>query len=87
VHSYSRMIIDVEDDKFGLPPFETLMKFKLVVTCCLDAHMLVDGLCSNNALATLESHVTCSIHPEWKQEPIQPHWTHLLIDEVKTIII
>jgi hypothetical protein len=47
----------------------------------MDASILVTAQCTNTALARLESDVVSALHPHRKQ-PIMPHWTHLLIDEV-----
>lgn len=72
----------VEEDKFALPPFKTLMSYRVVVTCCLDANILVAAKCTNSFLTELEEAVMDSIHPiGTKHTASQPHWTHLLIDE------
>ncbi|KAF9054183.1 P-loop containing nucleoside triphosphate hydrolase protein [Panaeolus papilionaceus] len=73
----------VEDDKFALPPWQKLMKYRVVVTCCLDASILVGAHCTNMALMKLEEELAHSLHPRRKVvlQVVQPHWTHLLIDE------
>ncbi|KAJ6630161.1 P-loop containing nucleoside triphosphate hydrolase protein [Mycena sp. CBHHK59/15] len=72
----------VENDKYSLPPWETLMRYRVVVCSCLDAGILVDAHCTNRTLARLESDIAGSLHPRRQiKEPIMPHWTHLLIDE------
>ncbi|KAJ7160946.1 P-loop containing nucleoside triphosphate hydrolase protein [Mycena filopes] len=72
----------VENDKYALPPWETLLRYRVVVCSCLDAGILVDAHCTNNALARLEANIIGSLHPRRQvKEPIMPHWTHLLIDE------
>jgi len=76
--------IDVENDKFSIPPWKTLMQFRVVVTSCLDAGILVSAQCTNTQLMAMEDEVAASIHPHRKPKHIvQPHWTHLLIDEVR----
>ncbi|KAG7087423.1 hypothetical protein E1B28_013391 [Marasmius oreades] len=69
-----------DDGKFALPPWKTLMRYKVVVTSCLDAAMLVSARCTNVVLAALEDEVMDGLHPE-DRRPVSPHWTHLMIDE------
>ncbi|KAJ7593410.1 P-loop containing nucleoside triphosphate hydrolase protein [Mycena floridula] len=72
----------IEDDKFGLPPLATLMRYRVVVTCCLDADILVQAKCTNLALAALEVSMMNSLYPtKPRHRVMQPHWTHLLVDE------
>ncbi|KAJ6478594.1 P-loop containing nucleoside triphosphate hydrolase protein [Mycena vitilis] len=72
----------VENDKFALPAWDVLLRYRVVVCSCLDAGILVDAHCTNNALARLEADIVGSLHPRRRlKEPIMPHWTHLLIDE------
>ncbi|KAJ6524568.1 P-loop containing nucleoside triphosphate hydrolase protein [Mycena capillaripes] len=72
----------VEHDKYALPPWNILLRYRVVVCSCLDAGILVDAHCTNNALARLEADIVGSLHPRRQvKEPIMPHWTHLLIDE------
>lgn len=59
------------------------MNYRVVVTSCLDANILVEALCTNTALYLLEEHAMGSIHPHRKiKHQVTPHWTHLIIDEV-----
>lgn len=72
----------VEKDKFALPPWETLMKYRVVVCSCLDAGILVAAHCTNTSLMQLELEITSSLHPHRHPKPkVLPHWSHLLIDE------
>ncbi|KAK7055393.1 P-loop containing nucleoside triphosphate hydrolase protein [Favolaschia claudopus] len=72
----------VHNDVFALPPWDILLRYRVVVCSCLDAGILVDAHCTNAALARLESDVVGLVHPRRQaREPIMPHWTHLLIDE------
>ncbi|KAJ7619298.1 P-loop containing nucleoside triphosphate hydrolase protein [Roridomyces roridus] len=73
----------VENDKYSLPPWPVLMRYRVVCTSCQDAGILVDAHCTNRALARLEADMMSGLHPRrgGGQEPIMPHWTHLLIDE------
>ncbi|KAH0579747.1 hypothetical protein H2248_002584 [Termitomyces sp. 'cryptogamus'] len=73
----------VENDKFSLPPWKTLMKYRVVISSCLDADVLVAARCTNVALMRMEGEVTNSLHPHrLPQYHVTPHWTHLIIDEV-----
>ncbi|KAL0579214.1 adenylosuccinase ade13 [Marasmius crinis-equi] len=72
--------IPKDDGKFALPPWKALMKYKVVVTSCLDAEMLVSARCTNVVLGALEDDVMEALRPD-DRRPVTPHWTHLLIDE------
>lgn len=72
----------VEEDKFALPPWKTLFKYRVVVCSCLDANILVGAQFTNRTLMAMEEEVTANYHPHRPQKYIvEPHWTHLLIDE------
>ncbi|TFK37683.1 P-loop containing nucleoside triphosphate hydrolase protein [Crucibulum laeve] len=72
----------VEDNKFALPPWETLMKRRVVACSCLDASALVMAQCTNMSLTKLEEEIVSNLHPFRHQiHQAQPHWTHLIIDE------
>lgn len=76
-------ITDVENNKFALPPWKILMKYRVVVASCLDSGLLVAAQCTNTSLMRLEEEITSSLHSHRTvQPPISAHWTHLLIDEV-----
>lgn len=66
---------------FSLPDFETVMAFKVVVTTCRDANILVSAGLTNSDLAytilrMLRAVSTASV------ESINPlHWTALILDE------
>lgn len=66
---------------FGVPSFQTLMQYAVVVTSTLDANILVAARCTNRDLGMLQK-LSNAIHPMGQQK-IDPHWTHLLIDEVR----
>ncbi|KAJ7222278.1 AAA domain-containing protein [Mycena pura] len=77
-----RQYCHVEDDRYSLPPWNVLLRYRVVVCSCLEAGILVDAHCTNKTLARLEADVVGSLHPRRQlKEPIMPHWTHLLIDE------
>jgi hypothetical protein len=78
-------VTDVENNKFALPPWKTLMKYRVVVCSCLDAGILAAAKCTNTSLMRLEEETVSSLHPNRKvKSPVLPHWTHLLIDEVRS---
>ena len=59
------------------------MQYRVIVCSCLDARILVNAQCSNMALMAMEGELASTLHPHRKGNPVvQPHWTHLLIDEV-----
>ncbi|KAK4151554.1 hypothetical protein C8A00DRAFT_35805 [Chaetomidium leptoderma] len=68
---------------FGLPPMEKVMSYKIVVTSCRDASMLMHARLTNTDLHALEYGLRHRLHPS---EPTpypnqQLHWDALLIDE------
>ncbi|PBK71878.1 P-loop containing nucleoside triphosphate hydrolase protein [Armillaria solidipes] len=75
-----RQFCYVENDKFSIPPLKNLMRYKVVVTSCLDAGILTGARCTNSMLGMLEHSVVKVIHPTLVSS-IKPHWSHLLIDE------
>lgn len=75
----------MENDKFALPHWKTLLKYRVVVTSCLDASILVGAQLTNLGLMIMEDEILNSIHPRRSNAGkivVEPHWTHLLIDEV-----
>ena len=76
----------VDREIFNLPPFPTLMAYKIVVTTCRAADTLVQARLTNADLASLERIIESMIHPYLgkgnytKRSPIL-HWAALLVDE------
>lgn len=71
-----------ENDLFSLPAFETLMRYKVVVTTCKDADMLVQARLTNRDLMKLGKRMFSSIFPaSTPPEKEMIHWTALLVDE------
>ena len=70
----------IDDNAFGLPTYETLMQFKVVITTCIDAAILFDARAANVDIISTELSISGVFHP---QEPLalRLHWTHLLVDE------
>lgn len=74
----------VEKDLFSLPSFETLMSYKVVVTTCRDADMLVQGQLTNQTISHLARSTLRVISPDAfaaVNESQLLHWTALLVDE------
>jgi putative helicase MOV10L1/helicase MOV-10 len=67
---------------FNLPPFKVLMSYRLVVTTCRDASLLLYSRMTNSDLYAAEYGLRSSIHPySAETSPVELHWTALLIDE------
>ena len=72
----------IDDGMFSLPPFQDLMRLKILVCTCQDAELLLRARVSNRDLCELKQKLHTAIHPE--REPAPPkqlHWTGLLMDE------
>ena len=74
LHSYS------ENDLFAIHPFATMMNFKVVVTTCRDAEMLVQARLTNVDLAVLTTQLSV-IASTASAQPLRLHWSALLLDE------
>ena len=72
----------IEKDVFALPPIAQLLKYKIVVTSCRDASLLMYARLTNSDLYAAESGLLGMIHPT-DTPPAQAklHWDALLIDE------
>jgi len=67
---------------FYLPPFKSLMSFKIVVTTCRDASILMYSRMTNLDLYAAEYGLRSSIHPyNGPASQVELHWSALLIDE------
>ena len=72
----------VENDLFSMPPFKIMMSFKVVVTTCRDADLLVRAELTNVALDNLLTGLTSTMLQDAYQPDQQHlHWTGLLLDE------
>ena len=65
---------------FDLPPFRRMMQYKVVVTSCRDADVLVKAELANRSLMKLEKELLSSLRNDVLPLP-DPHWQALLIDE------
>lgn len=75
----------ITDDTFGLPPFERLMEYKVVVCGLLDAGILTKAHASNGDLgrAVVDVMEMQKVRRPTDKVAVRPHWTHLLVDEVR----
>ena len=72
----------VEDNIFSLPPLPRLMSYKIVITTCRGAEVLIDARVTNRDLVSLQTNMLGILHPSSKsQRSIHLHWTTLLVDE------
>ena len=72
----------VSGDTFSLPPFAQLMQYKIVVTSCRDASMLMHARMTNSDLYAVEYGLRSRIHPSSPPPPeASLHWDALLMDE------
>jgi helicase MOV-10 len=70
----------IDDDRFGIPPFKTMMKYKVVVMACRDADLLIQARLTNRALFDLEVSMLSVLRGDDQAWP-SLHWQALLIDE------
>jgi hypothetical protein len=64
----------VVDDAFGLPTLQQMISYRIVVTTCVDAEILLNARLSNLDLIQVQNRMDPTM-------TIQNHWTHLLVDE------
>jgi putative helicase MOV10L1/helicase MOV-10 len=77
----------ISQEVFHLPPFKHLMSYKIVVTTCRDASILMYSRMTNSDLYAAEYGLRSSIHPFNAQSlQVELHWTALLIDEAAQAI-
>ncbi|KAF4637228.1 hypothetical protein G7Y89_g843 [Cudoniella acicularis] len=77
----------VSNDRFHLPPFEILMSYRIVVTTCRDASLLMYSRMTNSDVYVVENSLRKAIHPH-ETQPLQVslHWNALIIDEAAQAI-
>ena len=71
----------VANDLFSLPPISLLTRFKVVVTTCQDADILVQARVTNRDLVSLQLNLAQLIDPVSSRALSPLHWKALLIDE------
>jgi hypothetical protein len=79
----------IENKYFSLPAFENMMSYKVVVTTCRDADMLVQARLTNESLMHLAHKSLSAVAPQLAKS-LNPkqliHWTALLLDEAAQAI-
>ena len=92
LNGYTRTFVEVpgkllpytesNGETFSLPPFKVMMKFKVVVTTCHDADMLVRARLTNADLLRLTFETVLPVAPRINISPEKAlHWTTLIVDE------
>lgn len=77
----------VENDTFTLPPINILLAFRVVVTTCRDAALLVSAGLMNQDLFRSEHGIHALIHPSrMLNHQYDLHWAGLLMDEAAQAI-
>ncbi|KAI9833619.1 MAG: hypothetical protein M1819_003572 [Sarea resinae] len=71
----------VDGEIFSLPPFRKLMSYRVIVTSCRDADMLVQARVTNRDLHQLEHGLLMGLRPETIDHPLELHWDGVLVDE------
>lgn len=71
----------VEDNTFALPPLAQLIRYKITVTTCRDANMIIQAGATNQDIFRIEHGVQSILHPDDRSNKIKLHWAGLLIDE------
>ncbi|KAH8904124.1 P-loop containing nucleoside triphosphate hydrolase protein, partial [Coniochaeta sp. PMI_546] len=73
----------VSESMFALPPFPDLMKYRVIVTSCRDASLLMYSRMTNSDLYAVEHGLRAYIHLSSRESPsdVDLHWTALLLDE------
>ncbi|KAK5129511.1 hypothetical protein LTR08_003202 [Meristemomyces frigidus] len=71
----------VDNDTFDLPPLQQMMRYKIIVTTCRDAELMLRARLTNADLYTLEQGVLSMLHPADPVSHPRLHWTALLMDE------
>ena len=81
-------LLDIENDQYSLPHWQTFLKYRVVVTACMDASIILGADLGNLGLMDMEDEMMNSLHPHSSRRGgvnhVRPHWTHLIIDEVST---
>ena len=76
----------VDRSIFNIPPFPKLMGYKIVISTCQAADILVQAQTTNRDLVLLEQNLSSMLHPRLgRQSPSNKvyslHWGALLVDE------
>jgi DNA polymerase III delta prime subunit len=72
----------ISQNTFCLPALRDLMRYKIVVTTCRDAALLVYSRMTNADLYAVETGLLSALHHDYvPPSRVKLHWTALLIDE------
>lgn len=72
----------IEENTFSIPALPIMLSYKLVVTTCRAAAMLIEARLTNRDLVTLQSNVAKILNPTSDTKRSVPlHWTALFVDE------
>lgn len=74
----------IQGDAFGLPPLETLVKFRVIVTTCRDSAMLARARLTNRDICAFQRGIRgflAVITPYARLPEVKLHWAALLLDE------
>jgi hypothetical protein len=86
--TYRLVVLDIENDRYALPHWQTFLKYRVVVTACMDASIILGADLGNLGLMDMEDDMMSSLHPHsgsTRRSLVRPHWTHLIIDEVSRL--
>ena len=79
----------IANNTFSLPPLRQMMKYRIVVTTCRDAALLMYARLTNMDLYAVEKGLLDALYPDEhipQRQKIKPHWTALLMDEAAQAI-
>ncbi|EKG20589.1 DNA helicase UvrD/REP type [Macrophomina phaseolina MS6] len=71
----------IENDQFSLPAMPRMMAYKVVVTTCRDAAIIVSARLTNIDLFALEHSLATALHQNRAGTKFALHWDALIIDE------
>jgi hypothetical protein len=73
----------VDGDRFGIPPFKMMMKYKVVVITCRDTDLLIQARLTNHDLFDFKVSMLSALEEREDRlaTPLSLHWQALLIDE------
>lgn len=74
----------VQGSAFGLPPLETLVKFRVIVTTCRDSAMLTRARVTNRDICAIQRGIrslSAALTPYERLPEVKLHWAGLLLDE------
>jgi hypothetical protein len=75
---------NLQNGQFELPDWQTVMRYRVIVTTCTDAGLLTTARLTNADLLCAQSELG-QMNPHSVPQ-LMPHWTHLIMDEVNTRI-